>query len=483
MNRNTLIGFILMAVVLIAYSWWSQPSQEEIDAAIAEEREVLGDETDIPPSKPGDYMTMLPEAFRSQLTALRHLPLYELCERLCQLLQLEKIAERQDAYLFTFFDELSAYLRDNPADIPTFLQYWEDRLQAIPIPGSEVDGICIYTIHKSKGLAFHTVLMPFAEWDIEKDRTQSVHWCLPSEPPVNEMGTLPVHFSAKKIQGTLFEEDYKAEHANRRADELNALYVAFTRAKGNLFVWGMSRHNMDDDKWDKSVADLMYGILKDRPEFRQEGDGEEQWLYTFGTVPDTPQVSDKKEGRETEVTMKSYEGNFTFRQSGQAEEFIRQAGDETPADEQQLGYLEQGKLLHYIFSQIETADDIECVTERFARQGVLKSRKQVEQVRTLARNGLRHERVGDWFSGRYRLFNECNILIPDRATGKLTKKRPDRVMMSDDRIIVVDFKFGKPNDDYKKQVGRYMEILQDMYPDKKVEGWLWYVYKNKTEQV
>ena len=32
MNRDTLIGFILIAVVLIGFSWWNQPSQEEVDA-------------------------------------------------------------------------------------------------------------------------------------------------------------------------------------------------------------------------------------------------------------------------------------------------------------------------------------------------------------------------------------------------------------------------------------------------------------------
>ncbi len=31
-NNNTLIGFVLIALILIGFSWWSQPSQEEIDA-------------------------------------------------------------------------------------------------------------------------------------------------------------------------------------------------------------------------------------------------------------------------------------------------------------------------------------------------------------------------------------------------------------------------------------------------------------------
>jgi len=32
MNKDTLIGFLLIALVLIGFSWWNQPSQEEIDA-------------------------------------------------------------------------------------------------------------------------------------------------------------------------------------------------------------------------------------------------------------------------------------------------------------------------------------------------------------------------------------------------------------------------------------------------------------------
>ena len=33
MNRDTVIGFILIALVLIGFSWWNQPSAEEIEAA------------------------------------------------------------------------------------------------------------------------------------------------------------------------------------------------------------------------------------------------------------------------------------------------------------------------------------------------------------------------------------------------------------------------------------------------------------------
>ena len=449
-------------------------------------KEVLRCEENIPPAKASDYLRLLPEAFTSQLKELRHLPLYELCERIFLLLQIDKTANRQDAYLLTFFDEVSAYLHDNPSDIPTFLQYWEEKMKDTPIPSSAVEGIRIYTIHASKGLAFHTVLMPFAEWPIEKDYTMSddLYWCMPTETPYNALGTLPIKFSAGKIKGTIFEEDYNTEHANRRADELNVLYVAFTRAKGNLLVWGRSEHDIGYGTQDETVADLMYHVLKKRPETQPVEGSEAHSIFTVGEV-DIPKQDEKKRKKEgVPIEMQSFEGAFTFRQSGQAEEFIRQTGDETPEEERQLTYIEQGKLLHFIFSQIETAADIERVTAQFARQGVLKSEKQVEQVRQLACNGLRHEVVRDWFSGRYQLFNECNILIPDPDNpGHLLKRRPDRVMLAENRIIIVDFKFGKPDEEYKNQVKQYINILHDMYPTHDVEGWLWYVYKNKTERV
>ena len=33
MNRDTIIGFVLIALVLIGFSWWNQPSAEQIEAA------------------------------------------------------------------------------------------------------------------------------------------------------------------------------------------------------------------------------------------------------------------------------------------------------------------------------------------------------------------------------------------------------------------------------------------------------------------
>ena len=43
----------------------------------------------------------------------------------------------------------------------------------------------------------------------------------------------------------------------------------------------------------------------------------------------------------------------------------------------------------------------------------------------------------------------------------LQTRRPDRVMMKDGEVIVVDFKFGKKRKTYNKQVKEYMDLLSD----------------------
>ena len=69
-----------------------------------------------------------------------------------------------------------------------------------------------------------------------------------------------------------------------------------------------------------------------------------------------------------------------------------------------------------------------------------------------------------------------------KEDGVLQTRRPDRVMMQDGQVVVVDFKFGKPNKKYNKQVQGYMQLLTKMgYGN--IRGYLWYVEEEKIEKV
>ena len=138
-------------------------------------------------------------------------------------------------------------------------------------------------------------------------------------------------------------------------------------------------------------------------------------------------------------------------------------------------------MLHNVFSTIRTSADIDQALLQLQQDGVLYDDEITrEKVTKLLRNRLEDNRVNDWFSDRWRLFNECTIL--QMADGKVQERRPDRVMTDGKETHVVDFKFGRPKPEYQEQVREYMQLLQSMgLPN--VKGWLWYVYNNKVEEV
>ena len=156
-----------------------------------------------------------------------------------------------------------------------------------------------------------------------------------------------------------------------------------------------------------------------------------------------------------------------FRQSNRSADFIKRIDEEESEDR----FINRGRLLHTLFSAIETEKDIDTAIERLIFEGVIGSRKVEEEIRKVTHKAFSMPEIQDWYSGRWQLFNECAIIY--KEDGVLQTRRPDRVMMQDGQVVVVDFKFGKPNKKYNKQVQGYMQLLTKMgYSN--IRGYLWY---------
>ena len=57
------------------------------------------------------------------------------------------------------------------------------------------------------------------------------------------------------------------------------------------------------------------------------------------------------------------------------------------------------------------------------------------------------------------------------------------MIITDDKVIVVDYKFGEHiNPRYQNQVSNYLKLIRQMGYNQ-VEGFLWYVELNKIESV
>ena len=427
---------------------------------------------------------LLPEAFTQHKQELAQLPLYLLCERLYQLFQLDRIPG-QDTYIFTFMDELQNHLRSNPSDIHTFLQAWDDSIHNHSIPAGEVDGIRILTIHKSKGLQFHTVLLPYMDWTIEKDRNDDTIWCQTEKEPYNALGSLPIN-AGKNMQQSDFAPDYNEEHLQRRVDALNMIYVAFTRAESNLFVWGLAA---EKEGTIASAGDLIRAALPNV----QCSMFNSQLLYELGTPVTTHKTakaehknrmkSSHEKEEALEVVMASNAPTLDFMQSNQSRKFIGSLGSEEAEETGLQTYLEVGKIMHYVLSQIEHSDQIQKVLNRCMAEGIITDRKLMDVVIKRLQKGFSNPKIAQWFAPGNQVFNECSITSISKETGEPCTLRPDRVIINGNMITVIDFKFGRPEAEHHAQVEAYKQLMHAMYPQKQVEGYLWYIYSGKTEEV
>ena len=182
---------------------------------------------------------LLPEAYINHFEELLNLSLYELTERLYTIFGLNRL-KGQSAYLCAFYDQLISFTTENSTGIDAFVTEWEENLCAKTIQSDEIDGIRLISIHKSKGLEFDHVIIPFCDWQLEKSQG-NILWCQPDEAPFNELPIIPIDYNQKQMMGTIYEDDYRHEHLQNTVDNLNLLYVAFTRASQSLFVIG-KRH-------------------------------------------------------------------------------------------------------------------------------------------------------------------------------------------------------------------------------------------------
>ena len=422
--------------------------------------------------------TLLPEAFSGHTDELLQMSLYELAERLFSIFQLQTLAD-ESGYVCAFFDQLSQFCQDNTTDIDSFIREWDETIGAKTIQSTETNGIRILTIHKSKGLEFDNVIIPYADWRLEMP---DVLWCQPQEEPFNALPLAPIDYNGKQMRGTIYEHDYLDEHLQNTVDNLNLLYVAFTRASHNLFVIGRRAAK-------NTRALLIETVL---PALQLEGaqlegvDNEEEALhFQYGTLSQKPKAKSQKPSdnvflqpvRPLQISIENFTSPIEFRQSNRSRDFVE--GDD---ENTELSYIKMGCVLHEVFSRIRTTADIGQALSQLQSEGILYDDElSREKITSLLRKRLESERIANWFSSRWQLFNECSILRMDND-GKLVERRPDRVITDGHETHVIDFKFGSHHPEYIAQVQEYMQLLSAMDMPQ-VHGWLWYVYSNKIEEV
>lgn len=427
----------------------------------------------------------------AQRATMQQMPLYELCLHLMMMMhyeEAEKLGElKQSAYIFNFLDALVSYINDHSSDIKDFISFWDDVLSERSIAVNVEDAVRVMTIHKAKGLEGHTVFIPFADFLLENSQHDKIIWCAPQQNMTNDtnvnelVGRLPLVpvNDLKKMEESAYSTFYENEHRQQRVDSLNTLYVAFTRAKCNLFIW--SKRPKIGGRSAFNLIDAFVNNLQPSDE-KTTTPG----VVCYGNIvgaKGTKEAKDEQDTKEISVSISHNDlSGVKFFQSSKALDFLADSEREIEGDTPELQhqrrtryFMNKGTLYHQVFSLIERKEDVPGVIEKMRAEGLLATKKQADEILTFVTTALQQEKeTAKWFDGTYELYNEHNILI--RSDGHAKIFRPDRVMVAADHAVVVDYKFGSEKEEYKDQVEMYANNLAKLL-NKPVKGYLWYVSK------
>ncbi len=425
-----------------------------------------------------ETIATFPDETERTLSQLSRRSLYEMTEGIYRLF-VDKFPENEQVFVQAFLDLVLEFSQKENADTGHFLKWWDDAgyRKTITTPNDQ-DAIRIMTIHKSKGLGFKAVIIPFGDWEIDHKPTKSVIlWCRPSTAPFDHLHLVPVRYG-QILANTYFAKDYFKEKLHAFIDNLNTLYVAFTRAKEELIVFAPRPKKIDESgaglNRANNISELLWmGLYQDQ--LSETGTQlnlsavfePEENLFELGEWYKTPQKEAKTDI--TELPAAKFHSV-----SSQNRLHLRLRGKNLFFDDKQR---KQGAVMHDILSLIFTTEDIPSAIESSVLSGIITQTEAADLKQRLTAY-LTEPAVSAWYDGSFQVLNETDILFT-----KGFSKRPDRVMFRNGEVVVVDYKFGeKEEKKYHKQVKDYMDLIRQI-GYKQVSGYVWYIELHKLEQV
>ena len=422
-----------------------------------------------------DHLTEEQAEILDSIEKLSLLPLYEMVEEIYRIMRLERL-EHQESYFCFFLDRINEFLVKKSSDLRLFMKYWDEYLHNVSIPSGEASGIRIMSIHKSKGLEFHTVLIPFCDWELGLKKGRNPLLWENTDHLGEQFSELPLAAvkMVKNMKMSKFADAYDRECVETFMDNLNVLYVALTRAEKNMVVFG-ERRTHDSDA-DTLISHRLATVLA------QYSGG--KWDGETHTFVDGELITDANESKQIKTSKNpfkrvpckyefrcvNYRQKGKFRQSNKSNDFIEEKEDSEWENRNE--YISRGKLLHYLFSKISSAEEVDDVVERMDFEGLFENGEQKQSVLESMHKAMATEEGKKWFRPGLKLYNECSILFRDEQ-GVLQTRRPDRVIREGNHMTVVDFKFGQKSPKHGKQVDEYVELLQRM--GYQAEGHIWYL--------
>lgn len=420
-------------------------------------------------------------------------------------------AERRNAeapFIAAFQDAVIDYCTTRSSDIGTFLKWWRQKSKTLCITSPEdSDGIRLQTIHKSKGLEYKCVIIPNANFNFTPGPFVEWRW-VETEGNVARGELLPPHLpvlTRKLLLETAHAAEYEKYLEEYALDELNKMYVGFTRAVNELYVY-VPRGNHDDRRAGGTLAKLLSeqtGSIDKTPLHAplQTEEVEEKVIVRYGNVPtrdalEAEKVKEEKErcsgGTPEIMTVSSYdilrpptenegtdvengeeiEQTLLFRNANPLKTIVHPDGSEETLDPRA-----EGTLKHRVMQMIEVEEDIDNALLKMKVEGLVTTAQIADWGREI-RKAIESVRSRGWFAPGVKVYNERPIVKRGMRV-----HRPDRFIVTPEGdATVIDYKFGEEGS-YKKQIKEYADLLRESGEFRSVNAYIWYVAEGEIVKV
>ena len=421
--------------------------------------------------------------------------IYDLC---CKIINIYNFNIIEDEFLQYFMNHVLEWQNTENNGIDAFIEHWNKKSDALYVKiASEIDAVNIMTIHKSKGLEYKVVMYPYAYTKVPGDFKGAEKW-LPLDDikllkDIKNIDSfiLPIN---KGLVGTDMEHHYIEEVEKAAFDDFNIMYVAMTRARDLLFIYS-NKIQTEEEKTSESYNFFM--------EYFDADNGYEN-SYAEGETSEKEDVDLIKNRFVTVSNDKSikYElGTIEYHKDKEKEEkdVLELKSGETPQlldwtrtlkiepeptmfwaeDDDNYMPKEWGNLVHDILSKINTIEDADRVFANYVNEGSIdkqkadKLKRQFEKIVDL-------KEVKEAYSKNAIVRNEIDILTYDSSINENVILRPDRYAELEDKVILIDYKTGMPQEEYDDQLKNYMQALRGMGVEKIIEAYL--IYINKADE-
>lgn len=393
-------------------------------------------------------------------------------------------------YIFAFLDLLRDFVDRNGNFLNSFLQYWEEDGAGKNISSPEgADAVTVITIHKVKGLDYPYVVLPLpARGGFMKSDAR--YWECPDvsgtefEQVEKALYRVPL---AETSMDSLFAENYLEEQRMAFVDNANLWYVAMTRASQAMCMIGpvpparlLEAYHPGDTReestWPsfQSIPDALYMYVNEKSSgfvCSKEEDGTERYIFGEKSVKWTPAKSEPGRDRVRTADLRyssfsSAENRGRLKVSAESRDFFNGEGQAGISASRRI----RGTVIHGIMENVNVPEDLPAAVAKAVDCGDL-DREAAGAIQSMLQDAMDSVAHMGWFDkGAADVINERNVI--DTSSGLVN--RPDRVVIKDGKVEIIDYKTGREEDAYGKQLLRYAESYRKRgFSD--VRAYIWYI--------